>query len=287
MGDSQVDFFENDLAYLSKPSPFIQWMGGKRNLLDKIKPYFPKNFNNYYEPFVGGGAVFFSLGRENATISDVNGRLINAYRQVRDNIDPLIDRLKYYFDSNDEKFFYSCRANEPTDKLENAAWFIYLIQHCFGGMHQIDKKGNLRSTYDISILETTKLKEDNLRLCSKFLKGVDIIECSYNSIRPKSGDFVYMDPPYHDTTNNYNYDNFTADMQVEIKEFCDYLTKNGVKFIQSNSSNKYIKDLYKDYKIKDLYLKDYAVSQSTKIMGGKKKITGDNLIARELIIRNF
>ena len=274
--------------------PFIKWVGGKRGLLEQILPLFPKKFNNYYEPFVGGGAVFFELfskgllKNKKIILSDINSELVNSYNIVKNNPFELIAKLEKYKEQHSKEFYYQIRELDRKEdynnlsNLEKATRFIYLNKTCFNGLYRVNKKGYFNTP--IGSYKNPNIVDHNVILsASEALQNVIIKHQSFKEIlkETKKDDFVYFDPPYYplnETSNFTSYDSncFLEDEQFELFEVFEKLSDKGVKVVQSNSDTKFIKDLYKDYNVKIVHANRFINSKSN----GRGKIT-------EVVIRNY
>jgi DNA adenine methylase len=275
-----------------KFKPFIKYCGGKTRLLPYIIENLPTTkFNNYFEPFVGGGSVLFELLSKDLTyncqreytISDINENLINCYEVIKSNIDELITELNKDIYKNNSESYYKCRDKfnnikfDENNLIEKAALFIYLNKCGYNGMYRENSKGKYNIPFgkmkNPKICDTVVLRKDN-----SGLKNVNIACCEYTSILElvEKEDFVYLDPPYHETFTDYTNNKFNEKEQVELKLFVDELTKKGVFVMLSNSATDFIKDLYKDYKQINLTIK-YS-------LGGKGADRGDK---QELLIVNY
>ncbi len=241
----------------------LKWPGGKRQLLNEIKKYIPENINTYYEPFIGGGAVFFDLMFNDAYMNDVNWELVNVYKQIKSHSKKLIQLLEKHKQNHNKEYYYSIRKLDRSEQyqelshIEKAARFIYLNKTCYNGLYRVNSKGQFNAPMGKyknpnicdkeHILEMSQyLKKNHIQIKNmdfeKFLKNV------------KKGDFVYLDPPYDplsDTANftSYSKDGFNKKDQIRLKKVCDVLNEKGVHFLLSNSNTSFINDLYKDYKI--------------------------------------
>ena len=229
-------------------------------IIDRV----PNNFNNYIEPFIGGGAIFLALEPENAIINDVNEELINCYRVIRNNPDELINILRNHaYNGNNSEYFYEIRSldrNEEYHNLTNeerAARMIYLNRTCFNGLYRVNRKNQFNVPFG-RYANPTILDEELIREISEYLNRADINIFNGSYIHAlqqcNEGDFVYLDPPYYPMTTTANFTSYTADgfgeeQQIELKRQCDLLTQNGVKFLQSNSNTEFIRELYSDYTI--------------------------------------
>ena len=258
--DSVVLWFEEN-----KPKPFIKWVGGKRQLLKQFKLmslYPPKDFNpkkaKYFEPFVGGGAVFFDLLPLKAVLSDLNSELVITYNVIKDDVEKLIKSLKKH--KYDKEYFLKVRAKD-TKKLSNverASRFIYLNKTCFNGMYRVNKSGKFNVPFG-SQKNPLICDEENLLKVSDALKNVKIIEQDYKQVLKdaKKGDFVYFDPPYYPLNRTSSFTGYTADgflekEQEELRDTYLELHKKGCFVMLSNSNTEFIKKLYSnlDKKIK-------------------------------------
>ena len=168
---------------ISNISPFVKWAGGKRQLLPQIKERMPEKYNNYFEPFVGGGAVLFELLPSNALINDINRALINAYRQICDAPEDFlyaVHKLDAEMWEDGKKYYYSLREHY-NDKLmkseydvELAALFVFINKHCFNGLYRVNGKGLFNVPYNNS--RSASVDEKAIMDVSKYLKGVSIID---------------------------------------------------------------------------------------------------------------
>jgi DNA adenine methylase len=236
----------------SKARPFVKWVGGKRGILPIIKKYFPMSFNNYYEPFVGGGALFFDLGIPNSFISDLNLELITTYLVIKKDIRDLINLLNKHKSNHSEEYFYKVRNNQFLNSpVEVAARFIYLNKTCYNGLYRVNKNNQFNSPFGRNN-NPNIVDEENIELCHLYLQEVSIKYQSYSEIKPSKHDLVYLDPPYHNAFLGYNSNTFDEEKQIELRQFCDNLTANGVMFILSNSNTDFIKQQYESYKMHEI-----------------------------------
>jgi DNA adenine methylase len=232
-----------------KAEPFVKWVGGKRGLVDRIIEMMPASFGHYYEPFVGGGALFFSLTDKikEATISDRNIELMIAYKVIQKHPKQLIELLKDHKAKHSETYYYEVRAKNPEDPIEAAARFIYLNKTCYNGLYRVNNSGTFNvpiGKYDDPLI----VQEDNIMACHKALKNTTIVCEDFEKIDPKAKDFVYFDPPYHPTTEasftKYTKEDFAETEQTRLRDFINILTKNGVSVMLSNSKTDFINELY-------------------------------------------
>lgn len=265
--------------------PFFRWAGGKRQLLPIITENLPDTFNRYFEPFLGGGAVFFHLERSNASISDTNYDLICAYKAMKDELPALIRLLEEYAAKDCDTYFQSVKkidVNSLSD-LERGARFIYLIKTCFNGMYRVNSKGEFNTSYGYRDNPGIVDLSTYIR-CNEILnRGTTIYHGGYEGIKDevKAGDFVYMDPPYDPLSDSssfvsYTKDGFSRDDQVKLKEFVDELTKKGVHVMVSNNWTDFIVDLWKDYNCQKIDVK--------RIIAGDAEARGT---VNEILIMNY
>ena len=234
-------------------APFVKWVGGKRSIIQELKSRLPETYNDYWEPFVGGGALFFDIQPKKAHISDLNLDLILTYKVIQKDVDKLIEALKKHQRLHCEEYYYRVRGrHDLEDPIEIAARMIYLNKTCFNGLFRVNKKGEFNTPIGKSAsgaLSTGILREENLRACNKALKNTLIEYNDYAKIEPVAGDFVYFDPPYHPTNGtsftSYAMGNFTEKDQAALADFCKELHRRNVKIMLSNSNTEYIQDLYR------------------------------------------
>lgn len=263
--------------------PFIKWVGGKSQLVDKLEKILTDNkemgLTNYVEPMVGGGALFFSLLSKynfvKVYISDINSELINSYRIIKTDVDNLIAKLKEMqmlylpMDDNGRKYFYY-NVREKFNKTilsektatDKAAQFIFLNKTCFNGLYRVNKKGQFNVPMG-AYKNPNICDEENLRNINKALQNVTIVCGDYSLSKDfiDRNTFVYIDPPYRpisDTSafTSYNTDVFDDKEQIRLAKFFEEIGELGAKVVLSNSDPKNIKeednffdDLYKNYKI--------------------------------------
>jgi DNA adenine methylase len=244
-------------------APFLKWVGGKRQLMPSIVENLPENIKDYkyIEPFIGGGALLFNLQPKNAIISDLNEELINVYEVIKNNLDELIIDLKKH--KNEAEYFYKIRGLDRNEQFKNltaiqrASRLIYLNKTCFNGLYRVNNAGEFNSPFG-RYKNPNIVNEPTLKAVNKFLNTNKIeVKCGDYSETLKQTDkksFVYLDPPYHPISESSNFTGYVQGGwnmydQVDLKKACDELNKKGVKFLLSNSSAEFIKDLYKDYSI--------------------------------------
>ncbi len=266
--------------------PIVKWVGGKRQLMFELLKNMPKTYNRYFEPFIGGGALFFELRPQYGYISDLNEELINLYTVVRDDVYELIDNLNKHEIS--KEYFMAIRNIDRTKEYQNwsdvkkASRFIYLNRTCFNGMYRVNSQGQFNVPFG-NYKNPRIVDEENLINCSKLFKNTEICCADFSEILNKvqKGDFVYFDPPYvplNETSSftSYTKDGFDLDMQFKLREVCDELDSKGVMFMLSNSDTKLVNELYSNYEIKKVF-----ASRAINANGnGRGKIT-------EILVRNY
>lgn len=271
-------------------SPFVKWVGGKRQLIKEIERELPNDLTrlNYFEPFVGGGALFFHIQPRFAVINDANPELVNTYEVIKNSVEELIIDLSSH--KNEADYFYEIRALDRQkgitnlSKIERASRLIYLNKTCFNGLYRVNNSGEFNSPFG-RYENPNIINAPVLRAVSNFLNAnkIQISNLDYakvlNEISKKS--FVYLDPPYHPISESSSFTGYMAggwgeDEQIRLKETCDKLNKIGVKFLLSNSNAPLILNLYSKYNVKAV-----KASRSINSIGTKR---GD---VDELMIKNY
>ena len=241
----------------AKPKPFVKWVGGKRQLLRQFRElglYPPEDFNpitnTYYEPFVGGGAVFFDLLPKNAELSDLNNELATTYNVIKNNVNELIQSLKKHI--YDKEYYLEVRAKKIEDlsDVEVASRFIFMNRTGFNGLYRVNKSGQFNvpfGRYNNPVI----CDEDNLRRVSDALQDVTITHQDYKHVlkTAKSGDFIYLDPPYYPINATSSFTSYTAEgflerEQTELRDTFVKLHEKGCFVMLSNSDTPFINELY-------------------------------------------
>ncbi len=247
-----------------KGKPFVKWAGGKRQIIDKLLEYAPKEFNTYYEPFVGGGALLFELSPKNAIINDSNKELMNVYECIKDEnkFVKMCRELNHYEANHSEEFYYEIR-NKDRDKnkfnkivdYKRAARTIYLNKSCFNGLYRVNSKNEFNVPFNKKNKVNT-YDSQNLGIIHSYLNfnNVKILSVDFEeSVNDANiGDFIYFDPPYDSDTstfNNYTEDGFGKKEQERLFKVYKELSDRGCYVMLSNHNTKLINELYKDYNI--------------------------------------
>lgn len=262
--------------------PILKWAGGKAALLGEIQSRMPDRFGTYYEPFFGGGAVFFGTDFENAVINDKNTELINCYIQVRDHCEELIPMLDELQENHSEEKYYELRSvfnlRKTSGELDvyDAALMMYLNKAGFNGMYRENKNGffNIPSGHRKHV----KLYEaDNLREVAKKLKNVTILNGDFEAAieNAKEGDFVYFDSPYDDTFSDYQKGGFPREEHIRLAELCKKLTEQNVYFLLSSSDSEFIRELYSGFNV--------STVEVTRMI----RFRGNTTVVNELFICNY
>lgn len=280
--------------------PFLKWAGGKTQLLDTITSELPENMegiNTYIEPFVGAGAVFLdflSSDRfEKYIINDINSKLINVYKVIRDDIDLLIESLndikeKYLsfeeLSEDREKMYYEIRDkfnSNDIGRIELASYFIFINKTCFNGLYRENSKGN----YNVPIgkyKNPTIFDEEQLREISRLLNKrnnngeliVTILNLKYTELEEyiNKSTFVYFDPPYRPVTvggfSTYNKGGFNDESQQELADFYTSVSRTGAKLMLSNSdprildkNDDFFEKMYGNFYIQRVYANRFINSK--------------------------
>lgn len=251
---------------LTKPStlkPFTKWTGGKRKLLPELLRLAPKNYNTYYEPFIGGGALFFELAPQEAVINDFNAELVNAYQQIKDQPEQIINFLAKHQEHNSKDYYLDLRSAdrdgrlEKMSKSERAARLLYMLRVNFNGLYRVNSKNQFNVPYG-RYKNPKILDEELLRAVSNYLNFADItilsgdFEKAISTVQAR--DFVYFDPPYIPLTEtssftSYTHEGFSYDDQVRLRNTFKLLDERGAYVMLSNSSSPLVEELYNGFNI--------------------------------------
>lgn len=234
------------------PAPFVKWAGGKGSLLNVLLPHIPTTFGRYFEPFVGGGALFWELAPQSAVLADANETLVRAYRGVRDDVEGLIGQLAAY--RYDEGCYYQTRAMDVQHLGDTAvaAWMIYLNRTCYNGLWRVNRAGRFNGPFGRHA-NPTICNPPLLRACSHALATAEIIHGDFEAAvqTALAGDLVYFDPPYAPVSatanfTSYTKEGFTSRDQERLRDCARRLVGRGVRVILSNSTASEIEALYSD-----------------------------------------
>jgi DNA adenine methylase len=237
--------------------PVLKWAGGKSGLLPQLLPLFPKKFDRYFEPFFGGGAVFFSLGlNRKSYLNDINFELIDLYETVRDYPTQLMKELDTLAQKYSKEFYYQLREQNPKSKISRAARTIFLNKSGFNGLYRQNSKGGFNVPFGKREKCPALYDRQNLLRASSSLQHATLLSLDFETVIDKAGngDFVYCDPPYEPLSrtssfNTYQGAGFSQSEQKRLKEACIRAQMRGANILISNSSADFIKELYSDCEI--------------------------------------
>ncbi len=258
--------------------------------MSSIVKLLPKNIMklHYYEPFIGGGAVLFHLQPKNATINDLNEELVNVYNVIKNDLDLLLEDLAKH--DNNAEYFYKIRSVDRTQEfakltpVQRASRVVYLNKTCYNGLYRVNNAGEFNAPFG-RYKNPNIVNRPTLKAVSNFLNDKNIIiECKdYTKVleAADSKSFVYLDPPYYPISASSNFTGYVqggwsqAD-QIRLKNVCDELNRKGAKFLLSNSSALFIKDLYKSYEIISV--------KATRAINSNASRRGE---VEEVLVRNY
>jgi DNA adenine methylase len=233
-----------------KAGPFVKWVGGKREVLPALLPHVPSRFGAYFEPFVGGGALFFHLAPGRAVLADRNERLARAYRGVQQEVGRVVDLLRGY--PQTKEFYLELRARDidPATDAEVAAWLIFLNKTGFNGLYRVNSRNRFNVPYGAHLRPNT-CDEPTLRGCARALAGATILHADFEASTAAAveGDFVYFDPPYVPVSPSSSFTSYTAGgfglaEQERLRDVALRLKRRGVQVLLSNSATPLVERLY-------------------------------------------
>lgn len=262
-------------------NPFLKWPGGKRWLINMIKDIKPQHFSEYFEPFLGGGAIFFALAPKKGIISDINPELVNLYTVMRDHPILLKEHMCTHHKRHNNEYYYKIRSAKFTESVERAARFLYLNRTCYNGMYRVNKHGEFNvpigtkcdCIYDIALFEQY----------SAALSNVEISACDFAVTiqRANNGDLVFADPPYASAQKNdkgflkYNDHLFSWDDQIRLHNLLVAAKTRGVSIILTNANHQEIKDLYSN---SGFFIKEVTRTSSIASRADRRTIVSELLI---------
>ena len=270
--------------------PFTKWTGGKRQLLPVIRELMPKTYNRYFEPFVGGGALFFDLAPKDAVINDFNAELINCYQQIKDNPQELIEILKIHQEYNSKEYYLDLRSADRDERIDimsevqRAARTLYMLRVDFNGLYRVNSKNQFNVPY--GRYKNPKIVDEELISAISVYLNNNQLEIKTGDFEKaivdvRTGDFVYFDPPYiplSDTSafTSYTHEGFSFADQVRLRDAFKRLSDTGAYVMLSNSSSALVEELYKDFNI------HYV--EATRTNGAKSSSRGK---ISEIIVTNY
>lgn len=241
--------------------PFIRWAGGKSRLLSRILPHVPANIGNYYEPFLGGGAVFLACATRmsgRSHLADLNDHLIAAWVAMRDHQSELRPLLDWYLENDSKEFYYDVRSAKPPNFVEKAARFLYLNGVSWNHLwRENSRTGAMNVPWGDR--QFKRMDDATMKSIRDVLKRADIVSADFREILGAAthGDFVYLDPPYlpvftrpdveKEPTakfNKYTAKTFEMSDLIELADICAGLSQRGVRWVMSNRDNASVSDLF-------------------------------------------
>ncbi|VJC43452.1 modification methylase [Streptococcus pneumoniae] len=270
--------------------PFTKWTGGKRQLLPVIRELMPKTYNRYFEPFVGGGALFFDLAPKYAVINDFNAELINCYQQIKDNPQELIEILKVHQEYNSKEYYLDLRSADRDERIDmmsevqRAARILYMLRVNFNGLYRVNSKNQFNVPY--GRYKNPKIVDEELISAISVYINNNQLEIKVGDFEKaivdvRTGDFVYFDPPYIPLSEtsaftSYTHEGFSFADQVRLRDAFKRLSDTGAYVMLSNSSSALVEELYKDFNI------HYV--EATRTNGAKSSSRGK---ISEIIVTNY
>ncbi len=270
--------------------PFTKWTGGKRQLLPVIRELIPKTYNRYFEPFVGGGALFFDLAPKDAVINDFNAELINCYQQIKDNPQELIEILKVHQEYNSKEYYLDLRSADRDERIDmmsevqRAARILYMLRVNFNGLYRVNSKNQFNVPY--GRYKNPKIVDEELISAISVYINNNQLEIKVGDFEKaivdvRTGDFVYFDPPYIPLSEtsaftSYTHEGFSFADQVRLRDAFKRLSDTGAYVMLSNSSSALVEELYKDFNI------HYV--EATRTNGAKSSSRGK---IAEIIVTNY
>jgi DNA adenine methylase len=274
---------------VQSPHPFVKWAGGKASIAPRVVSLIRSSpYGRFFEPFVGGGAVFFELRPAKATLSDANPELINAYREIQKDVEGVITELEVYKRGHSRDQYYFVRSHPPEGKTQRAARFIYLNKTCFNGLWRVNSEGKFNVPMG-SYRNPRIVDPPALRACSEALRHVSLSTRDFESVlstgagRPVRRDVVYLDPPYDPVSatssfTSYTKTGFGSRDQARLARVSRALDRRGVRFVLSDSNTEFVRGLYSQ---DGFQVEQVKMGRSINSVGAKRgKIS-------ELLIWNF
>lgn len=263
--------------------PFLRWAGGKSWFIEHLEELLDgQNFTNYYEPFLGGGSIFFSISVTDAvaTLSDANKELIDTYIAIRDNVEEVIQYFATYENTSD--FYYKLREKEPTDPFERAARFIYLNHTSYNGLYRVNRKGKYNVPFGNRKSDTIDVEE--IRKASQALAGTVLLSGDFENRGDviQEGTLVFLDPPYTVSHNDngfiqYNQSIFSIEDQERLANYIQLIMDRGAYFILTNAAHNAIREIFGD-------CGHSMLVERQSLIGGKKAKRG---LTSELVFTNI
>ncbi len=259
-------------SIVRKTLPFLKWAGGKRWLVEKHSELLNVDFDRFIEPFLGSGAVYFSLKPECAILCDKNERLIDAYAAIRDNWQGVVKHLKVHHRRHSKEYYYELRARKTLTPETKAAQFIYLNRTCWNGLYRVNLDG--RFNVPIGTKQNVILDTDNFSGVSDILAGAKLVSGDFERAisEARAGDFVFIDPPYTVKHNyngfvKYNESIFSWGDQLRLRDSVKAAVSRGAKVLVTNACHESIREIYED-------VGELIVVNRTSVIAGKAVARG-------------
>ncbi len=239
----------------ARARPFLKWVGGKGRLLDQFRDLLPDEFERYFEPFLGGGALFFAQAPERAVLADLNAELVDCYRAIRDSVDDVIKALRKHKYEKEHYYEVRLRGPESLPLPRRAARTIFLNRSGYNGLYRVNRAGRFNVPFGRHV-NPTLCDASNLRACSKALQRVELKCCDFATAvgDARAGDFVYFDPPYVPISSTANFTQYAAEgfgwqEQRDLAAVFRELAAHGASVMLSNSDTPEVRGLYRGFRI--------------------------------------
>ncbi len=284
------DMTNTEIMHTSRRSdlaltPFLKWAGGKRWFVTRCLHMVPGQYRRYIEPFLGSGAMYFSLKPERALLADLNPDLIDCYQAIRSSPDAIVDILVMHHERHCHEHYYATRAVKPNDPIERAAWLIYLNRTCWNGLYRVNKKNEFN--VPIGTKTNVVLANDDFESLSQMLATADIFNQDFETTldAADSGDFVFVDPPYTVKHNlngflKYNDKIFSWSDQVRLRNAVVRAAQRGAMVLVTNANHQSIRDLYDGIGNQEVIERASVLSGSA-----EHRVRTEELVIRTWVIR--
>ena len=264
--------------------PFLKWAGGKRWLVPNQLDEFPDEYNRYFEPFLGSGAVFFALNPKSAVLSDTNQDLIEVYTAIKLDWRRVMKELRRHqkrHDENPEEYYYAQRACRRRSIFTKAGQFIYLNRTCWNGLYRVNLDGQFNVPKGAR--DTILRDSDNFQSISSLLKNVTLQVVDFEDViaMAEPNDLVYADPPYTVEHKNNNFirsndELFSWHDQIRLRNALLDARRRGVHVVASNGNHRSIRELYKEFFEMKAVMRKSTIAAEPQHRG----------VAQELLIRS-
>lgn len=241
--------------------PVLKWAGGKTSLIPQLVKHFPESFNRYFEPFLGGGAVFLALGHQKGSVvNDVNTEITNLYEMIRDQPRELMGELDLLGNKYSEEFYYELRGSKPRSRVKKAARTLFLNKTCFNGLYRQNSRGEFNVPFGKRPRVPKLYERPQILGLSKRLKKTKLLNLDFEEVIELAGpgDFIYCDPPYEPVSltssfNSYTLNGFSKKDQLRLFEAAERAVDRGARVAISNSSAPFVKKLFKNWEMVTIF----------------------------------